>query len=281
MIWLLSALIGVVAISVANIFQRKLMKDDNGDPVALAVIFQLGITGFTAVFAVIKGFVPPPVVRYWPFFVISAILYGLGTVFYFRAAKKVEASQIVILSTVGTIVAIVASIIFLGESFSWHQLIGTVLIIGAILTVQKRISLTTSDGVLDAIVGTSLYGLAVVSDTYILHHYDAVSFTPIMSLLPGLVLIILKPSAVTKFPGLMSIKYLKNMFWYTFFYSCQAVAYYMAIELGANVSQISPIFRSEVVLTIILAAVFLDERDNLPKKILAAGLAIGGVLLIK
>lgn len=77
------------------------------------------------------------------------------------------------------------------------------------------------------------------------------------------------------------MKYFKNMFWYTFFYACQAVTYYLAIELGANVSQISPILRSEVILTMILAVVFLNERDNLLRKTAAAILAISGVILIR
>lgn len=113
--WSLLVLISITSISIANIFQRVLMKGNDSDPVVSAVIFQFGITAFTAVFAAIKGFTPPPIIEYWFFFLTSAVLYGLGTVFYFRAAKKAEASQIVVLSALGTVVSIVASMVFFGR----------------------------------------------------------------------------------------------------------------------------------------------------------------------
>jgi uncharacterized membrane protein len=76
-------------------------------------------------------------------------------------------------------------------------------------------------------------------------------------------------------------KYIKNMSLYSGFYGIQAITYYMAIGSGANVSQMSPITRSQVILTVLLAAVFIKERERLPIKIFSAMLVMVGALLIK
>ena len=160
-------------------------------------------------------------------------------------------------------------------------MVNTSLIIVSVLLIQTKLSISKNIGSLYAILGTSCYALAVVSDTYILKRYDAVSYTPIMSLFPGIVLLISKPSIVKELKDFVNIQYFKKISVYSFFYGIQAITYYMAISIGANASQIAPIFKSTIILTVILASIFLKERDKLGIKFLSAILVTIGVLLIK
>lgn len=66
----------------------------------------------------------------------------------------------------------------------------------------------------------------------------------------------------------------------SFFTAGQAIAYYFALAKGPA-SQIAPIGQSQVILTIILAAIILKEKDNLLRKILAGILVTIGVILLK
>ena len=132
-----------------------------------------------------------------------------------------------------------------------------------------------------ALSGQVSYAIAIVSDTYILEAYDAVSYTPVISLLPGIILLVLNPGVIKKFKKYTKISYLKNLSFFGFFYSIQAICYYVALNKGADLSQIAPIFRAEIIFTVILATMFLKERDNLFIKFLAAFIAILGVFMIK
>ncbi len=279
--WFIFAIIGILAISVANIIQRVMMKEPESNPLGSSIIFQFVLALITGLFALIKGFVPPPVSEY-PFnFIFSAVFYALGTLSLFNAAKKIGASEITILSACGAIVTIVAAVIFLGESFSIKQIIGTMLILVSVFLVQSKLKISKNLGSLYAILGTSCYALAVVSDTYILKRYDAVSYTPIMSFLPAVVLLLAKPSIVGKLKNFVNAKYFLNMSLYSFFYGIQAVTYYLALSVGANASQMAPIFKSTIILTVILAALFLKEKEKLQIKLFSALLVTIGVILIK
>lgn len=49
----------------------------------------------------------------------------------------------------------------------------------------------------------------------------------------------------------------------------------------ADVSRMAPLYRAEIILTVILAVIFLKEKDNLKIKILSAIIAALGVVLIR
>jgi len=65
------------------------------------------------------------------------------------------------------------------------------------------------------------------------------------------------------------------------FYSIQGIAYYLAFQKDAPVSQLSPLVRSSIVLTVLLGAIFLKERQDLVKKLFAAVIVSAGAILVR
>ena len=63
-------------------------------------------------------------------------------------------------------------------------------------------------------------------------------------------------------------------------YSIATLSDYYALSSGGNASQVSPTLETSIILTVILAAVFLDEKNNLPKKLFAAAIAAIGIILL-
>ncbi|OGV90923.1 hypothetical protein A3A66_03325 [Microgenomates group bacterium RIFCSPLOWO2_01_FULL_46_13] len=279
--WFLLAIISIVTISIANLFQRVVMKEPESDPLGSSIFFQFILAFITGLFALLKGFTVPPIFQYPLNFVVSSCFYALGTLSFFKAAKKIGASEITILTSLGTIVTIVGAVVFLGETFTLRQFIATLLILGAVIMAQGKIIFSKNVGSFYAVLGTSFYGLAVVSDTHILKNYDAISYTPIISLLPGVILLIANPKVISRFKKFANLKYLKNIFLYSFFYGLQAITYYLALNYGANASQMAPLFRAEIILTVLLAAVFLRERERLGIKAFSALIVISGLILIR
>jgi len=279
--WFPLALIGIFSISAANVFRRVAMKGEKSDPLVSAIIFQFLCTIITGVYTLFRGFVAPPLAALWLNFLLSTVFYALGTLTYFRAAKKIGASEIAIISASSAAVTIVASIIFLSERFTLEQGIGTLIIIVSVVLVEMKKRLAVNSGAIYAALGASFYALAVVSDTYILRRYDPVSYATIMLFLPGVLLLVVQPQVVRKFAQGINRKYLLNMFFYSALYSVQAITYYMALSMGAHASQMGPIFKAEIILTILIAAIFIKERENLGLKIFSGVLATIGVLLIR
>jgi bacterial/archaeal transporter family protein len=282
--WLIYALISVVSLSVSNVLQRVLMKDDKSDAYAYSVVTQFFCAAITGLFAVWKGFTLPPITQLPLNFLLMAALYGLGTVFIFKALKMIEASEVTIITTTRSIVTIISALIVLHETFNLSKIIGTTLILGAVFFISKTKStnLKFNKGVLWAFAMALCYGLAVTNDTFILRHMTNVyAYTSISFLLPGLFLLIINPGTVKKLGFLSQTRVLRNMFLMTLLYSTAAIAFFSALGAGANASQIGPINQSSVILTVLLAAIFLKERDVLWKKLLSTLLVFFGVILLK
>ncbi len=278
--WIILAIISVFCTALANIFQRILMRDDKSDPILFSIVFQILITLITFSFAFFKGFVFPSLSVLWPNFILGALLYAAAVIFNFKAVKTIEASNLVIIGTLGPVTTIIFAILILNENFGITKIIGTGLIILSIFFLYKNKKIEFDKGFYYAVVSSLFFGLAVVNDTFVLRRYDAISYTPTISLLPGIVMVMTYPRSLIKVKSFFETRLIRNMFFLGLFYSIAAIGYFLAIEKGANASQMAPINRSSIMITIILAAIFLKERSHLLKKFISAILVTLGVLLL-
>ena len=262
--WFLFSIISVIAGAIASILSRVLMKDQDSDPMSYAIVFQLLCTIFIFLFALWNGFVMPPIAQY-PFnFLILAILYALGSVFILKAYQLSEASEVIIVTSSRAIPAIIAGMIVLGEIFTPVQALGAILIFVAIVLINlknKRLKITK--GNLYALAFAVCFGLAVVNDKYVMvtSQTEAISYTAVAFLLPTLLLIVTNPKSILKSKHFLKLSMLMKMVLLCVFYSISAICFYLAFQYGANASQLTPIAQSGVILTVILSAIFLNERD--------------------
>jgi uncharacterized membrane protein len=279
--WLFLTLLSVLIASLANIFQKVLMKDNKSDPYSYAVIFHFLIGFLDLIFAVLRGFQFPLFNQNLLFFLLAAILWGSGTIFLFRALQHLESSQVTILGSTKVLVTIVTAIIFLHESFNLQKLIGTIIIIIAIVLVSGfKKGMKFNNGMI-YIFGMALcYGIALVVDTGIVKHYDPISYLAVSNILIGTLLLIRFPKVIKQARSFFKLNFLKKMLPVGILSSSQAMAYYSALSSG-QASQIASINQSQVIVTILLAVILLKERSNLLLKLIAAVLTTIGVILLK
>ncbi|OGK64602.1 hypothetical protein A2313_01710 [Candidatus Roizmanbacteria bacterium RIFOXYB2_FULL_41_10] len=281
MSWLFYALIGVVGSSFASVMRRALMKDDKADAYASAIAFQF--LGFIMIllFSLLNGFSLPPIQTYWLNYLAQAFLWGLVTVFLFKANKYLEASQVTIIYSFASIVGIVSAVLFLNDNLTVTRVWGTVLIIFSVILVfwQKgKVELNRGFGYMLAVCLCS--GVAVTNDAFLLRTTDVFSMLTIGWLTPGLFLLIAHPKAVVRLKYYWHKKHFNSLFWFTLLYALSGAAFYLAIKAGGQVSQVSPISNASIILTVLLSALFLNERNNLLKKLIAAVLVMIGVMLL-
>jgi len=283
MTWLFFALISIITVSIADILERVLMKGENSDPISYAIAFQLLVGFISLFFAFMFGkFTLPPfgsllTIRV----IISSFLWAGATVFSFQAMKRLTAGEVTILTTSSSVVSILLGVFFLKEVFSLNIALGALLVFMSIWIVNsKKVSFNSKKGIVFALLSAVCAGVAVVNDSVILRQYEAFSYTAIISFLPAIVLILLFPKKIAETKILLKAKTLKLMFVFCLFYSIQAIAYYLAFQNGAPVSQLSPLTKSSIVLTVILGAVFLNERKDLLRKVVASIVVTIGAILV-
>ena len=277
--WIIFAIFGVIAITVANLFQKIAMKDEKSDPVISAIFFQFILGIVTSLFTITKGFYLPDI-SLIPYFLCSGALYATGSICFFRAIKYIEASEMTILGGSSVLVTIFASIVFLSDKLTLVQLFGAALILLAVVIISwRKNEVKISTGMWLALGGAVSYGFAVVFDSYIVKRYSAVSFLPLASFIPGTLLLIFYFNRFSEVIRAVP-KIDKNLIIYSIIYSLAAIAFYQGLENGALVGQMSAVWRASVVLTVIFASVFLHESKYIGQKIVGAILATIGVLLV-
>jgi len=280
--WFTLTIISVITLSVATLLQKILIKEDKSDPIAYSIVFQLMCAVLVAIFAINKGFTLPAVKNLAPYFILEAVLYAGSIVFFFKALKTTEVSQVTILSATSAFWAIVGGILFLGESFSLVKVVGSIIIFGSVVLASgKNFKISFGKSNIYILVSSFCFGLGLVNDRFILQSSDPLSYLAIAFFLPGIFLAIISPRSLQKVKVFFNRRKLINMFLLAVFYSISALATYLAFKAGGNASQVVPVTKSQIILTVILAAIFLGERDDLLRKLVGAFTVIVGVLMLR
>lgn len=279
--WLTLTLISVVIVSFSNVLQRVLMKNEKSDSLSYAFVFHFSIGILYLLIALVQG-MQLPELNFGIFLIlISAALWGTGSVLCFKALKLLESSEVTIITSIRSVVTIIASIFILHELFNVQKMIGTAIILLSVVFVTNlKKGFKFNKGVIFAICSTLFTGSAVVVDSLVLRSLDPISYLAIANLLIGALLLLFSPKTIYKLQFLKQKRFLASMLPIIFLSTAQAIAFYYALRIG-NASQIAPIAQSQVIVTVFLAAILLKERDHVIRKMIAAGLVMVGVLLLR
>lgn len=282
MLWFYLILISVIGTAIANIFRRVSMKYDKSDAFASAVMFQFVGAIIVGTVALWHGFIMPPIFRYPINIILQAIFWGSATLSLFQAAKYLEAAEIAIITAGSAITTILASVIFLHEPFGILYTTGTILILTSIFLISNKRKISFNKGTAFAIAYCIFAGLGNTNDAFMLRysHSDTLSLLSLGFFAPGVFLMIVNPSVVGKFRSLLQPSHLIKIIALTFFYAIAAITYFFSIHVGAEASRASAINQSEIILTVIIGALALGEKDHPWKKVFATLLVMIGVILL-
>jgi len=280
--WQILLATSVVTYSISVLLQRVLLKNDKSDPIAYSIVFQL-LTGILiGIYAVFNGFTTPNLVPLIPNLILMTILYGAGNVFIFSALKIVDASEFTIVFASRALWTIIGAIIFLKESFSTQQVLGTILIILSVVLVSwKKQKFSFSKGFIFSVLAALSFGLAFTNDAFIVNNFDVPSYLTIAFILPSLAVWAIYPKSIAKMKPLFERKTLLKLGLLGVFYAVSAITIFLAYQVGKNASQIAPLNQTATIITVVLSVIFLKERTDLLRKLLGAIISLVGVVLVK
>jgi drug/metabolite transporter (DMT)-like permease len=278
--WHYFAIATILFGSLSNIVIRVIMKKEESDPILFTIVFQFILAAIVLIYALFRGFVFPPPLFLWPRFLLSAVLYAAGSLCGFYSSKHLSAGENSILTASGALVTVLLGVFMLGEPFNSAKIIGVTCIIISIFVLYAKERMKMNVGVWYALGLAFFYGVAVVNDVVIIKSYDSISFVALMSFLPGVVLSLVFPKKALNIRKLLNFSSLSHIALYSMVYAASAISFYQALSVGANVSQLSPMSRASIIVTVLLSALFLGERKQLVQKVISAILVSVGVLLL-
>lgn len=281
MSWQLLTAISVLSLSVSVILQRTLIHRDKTDPFAYAVVFQ-GIVGILLmVVAILVGFRLPGISAVIIPALISVIFYGVGHIVYAKTLQKVEASDFSVLFATQAIWIMLLGIVLLGESLTGLQVVGSLFIfVGVGFLVKNLVSVFKDKGTLLGLLTGLMFGIAITAWSYVGRHTDTLSWAAISFIGTSCVAFLAHPTSIHKMKPLLRPKVLATLMLLAVFYGIGSLAMLFAYKEG-SFAIISPLRQTSIIVTVLLALLFLpQERNRIQRKILAALICAVGVVLI-
>ena len=216
-----------------------------------------------------------------PNLLLMIVLYGFGNVFIFKSLKMIEASKFTIIFSTRTLFTILASTALLGEILNARQWSGALLVmLGVLLVTLKSRRISFTKGELIALPAAIFFGFANANDRFLLQSFDVFPFVFLGYVLPALFILLIYPTSLRKMQILIRGKVLKKMLVLCVIYAASAVIFFTALQIAPTASQVVAVNLTSVIVTVLLAIIFLNEREHIPRTLLGAVISFAGLLLL-
>lgn len=284
--WIVLTVLAVASRSIMSIATKLLSKNIPVSPVTQAILMT-GLASLLSVFLspFIGGISFSGISEQIWLVLLVMLSQAFGNVFFYKGLEKLEASTAQVVFSSILIWSVILSSLFLGTKFNYIQSLGILLMMIAILLIQlKKESFKLEIGAVYIIISSFLYAFFQVSSAGIALRVSAGTYLMISYLGPTILLSIFFVKKIIKdIPFLKSnwIETVKR----TTFVSLSSLGYFLfsffAYRFAPERGTVVVLLTSQVVLSVLLAILFLKERGDVGKKVIAGGLAFIASILIK
>lgn len=212
---------------------------------------------------------------------IACIFYAISDRMNTTVRSGIEASTFSIIKQLSTVFMILAGLLFFKEQFVWKKIIGAGLIIFSnILIFYKKESQKLDKYVLLGILSNIAFSIALFLDVNISDNFNLAFYVALTLFVPALFITIAErikfSNIIKEFQnGNKKAILITSLCWGT-----MIVVQLRAYQLG-DITSVAPLCALTVIGNVIVGYLFLKERNNLLKKIIAAILIVISVFLIK
>lgn len=281
MSWQVYIVIAVLLLSVAILLQRVILHRYKADDVAFAGVFQLLVAAVMFPWALIHGISFDGYSTQWGVIALCTVCFGVGSIMYANTLKHIDASAFSVLFATQTIWIMLAGVWLYKERLGWLQIAGTALIFLSIaLLAESRKVFRSQKGIIWGLITGLLFGIAIAGSAYVVRNVEPITWIWLSFVLGGLGSILVQPSKVPLCKKLLRGEILRLMLVLCTIYAVGNVAMSYAYIEGPF-SLVAPVRQSGIIITALLAFVFLkDERKNISRKLAAAAICTAGVILL-
>ena len=289
--WFLLTLIATICLSLFNILSKYLLNDKKTDPIAFGVFLQLGVAVLTIPFVLVYGWKLDLNLKSLSLSLVVSILYAVASIAYYTALAHLEVSRMLIVVSLDSILSQITGNILLGEPITLYKSIAGILIFSAVFIVLVTpghfpSNLTKSSRVtkyyLLVLLNVVIYSLTIIIDKILVgSYYNPLSYQFVNFLVPALLIILLFPKSRRLLPDFLkpgNNRFLTIVAIVVLFLTYFSI--FSAYKIGGEVGRVTPILGSQVVIVVVFGALFLGERKDFLRKLLAGSMVVLGLYLM-
>jgi drug/metabolite transporter (DMT)-like permease len=277
--WLLLAALTGVLYTCEGLLQRFFLRSQK-DAWAFSFFYSLVGTVISFPFMLSDPKVPTTLAPWLLAMLIGIIIVG-HNLLIFKASNHLEISLIGALTKLRLVWVFGLGMVFLGVSFSFASLFGTILtMLAGLVIIHKFKRPTSSYAIYLVLVATVLNASIIILSKYLLDSFNAVSLTFFATFLPATIFnFILMPNAASRITKIFKDD------WRIVLLTCGlgslanlALNQALSLNDANSVIVISEVF---LILTLVGEHILLKEKDQPWVKFASILLAIGGAILIQ
>ncbi len=248
---------------------------------ALTILLQMTAGVVALLLCPLFEFKLPTDISVYIMLAISIIFYAITDRVNTTVRSGIEASTFSMLKQLSTTFMIFAGLVFFKEEFVLTKFIGAMLIIFSnVLIFYKKGKFEFNKYLLLGVFANISFTIALFLDVNISDNFNLPFYVALTLIIPALLIMIfekIKPSEIKDefIDGDKKAILITAISW-----AIMIIANLRAYQLG-NVTVIAPLCALTVMTNVIVGYIFLNEKDNLIRKIIAAILIIISILLIK
>lgn len=223
----------------------------------------------------------PTDIKTWSLLGLSIIFYAISDRVNTTVRSGIEASAFSMLKQLSTTFMILAGLIFLKEEFILHKFIGAMLIIFSnVFIFYQKGKFKMNRYIWLGVLANISYTIALFLDVNISDYFNLPIYVALTLGIPGILICLVERIKFSEIKEEFKNANKKAIFVTGMTWSISIIASLRAYQLQ-NVSIVAPIGSLTVLSNVIVGYLFLKERDDLLKKIMAAILIVISVVLIK
>jgi len=281
--WFWLTIIYLILLTSATLINKKSLNNLNIDEIVFGASIQLA-TSVTSLFLAL--------VTEWnfvfnsastPLFIGMGIIYSFAISFYYTGLKKTELSVAAILDSTGSIYSLILGTLFLNEPLLLSKFIGIAFIVAAILIVSFKNKVSSFNKYSWILLFSAFfYALGAIFDKKLNTFGNPLSYLTLSFATAGISILLINFKRTKK---AFKETFKNKNFWIGIsvngvLYSLGFWALFEAYHRGGEVSRMFPITLSMSVIIPILGIIFLKERDNIAKKLVAIVIMVLGLWIL-
>ena len=278
--WFLYVCLYIVFAITYNQFYKIVLKSSKGDG-ALTVLIQF-IGGATAlILSILFEYKFPTDWKIYLLLGIACIFYALSDRINTIVRSGIEASTFNIIKQLSTVFMILAGFLFFKEKLVLEKVFGAILIIFSnVLIFYKKENQKLNRYVLLGICSSIISSIALFLDVNNSNNFNFAFYAALTLLLPALIIIIAEKVKISDIKNKFKTGNSKAILTTGICCGLTLVTQLRAYQLGETTS-VAPLCALTVIGNVWVGYIFLKERNDLLKKIIAAFLIIISVFFIK
>jgi len=284
MTWFILALVSIIALATAELVQQYVLKDGSEiDERVSGVLTFLVQSTFTIPIIMFSGlrqnvldiFNP----NILPYIAITTVLASFGLTYYLKSFKVKNISTSTIFVSLSVVVSTILGIIFFKESVYPEKILGIVLIIIAVVSLNIR-NITLEKNHLYGLLAGIFFGTTYVFDKVVVLQIHPLVYLFWSFTLVSLFLFATSPNYIIKKVRKLNLKKLTPVFVSGTGYFIYNLCTFTAYTVGGEVGRIDAINNSQIFLIILVEYILFKQKTDVVRKIVTAMVAFTGVFIL-